>query len=198
MVLYQEQKIRNAVAYFASGFRQRRGFFPHQTWIYKFLALLDFGLLLKRGTPCLELTYVAMKRGPVPLELYDARTCLKNDLFKFVETPNGGRRVEVLGTPDLDVFSDEELDEMDSILDTYAVDGIGLDSLIDVAHEKIRSWRVAWEQAQQLGRGRMFMEFADEFGGALEKPEEELTPAESRFLCYRDMKEAEARAEALA
>lgn len=198
MILYRDQKIRNAVAYLASGFCQRRGYYPHQTWIYKYLALLDFGLLLKQGTPCLGLNHVAMEMGPVTSELYDIRGCLRNDLFEFEETRNGGWRVRVLGTPDLDVFSDEELDEMDSILDEYAAEGFKLEDLITVVHEKIRSWQVAWGQAQQLGRGRMLMEFADEFGDALNKPEEKLNPVESRFLCYRDMVEAEEKAEALA
>lgn len=171
MILYRDQKILSAVVYFADEFKKRRGYYPRQTWIYKFLALLDFGVLLKTGIPCLGLNYVAMERGPVPWELYDSWDCLKSDTFEFVRTHDGGWRVEIRGGADLDVFSDDELDEMDSILNAYAAEGVDLNGLIEEAHRKIRSWRVAWEQARQLGKRKMFMEFADEFGDDLKKPD---------------------------
>lgn len=195
VIFYRRQKILNAVAYFASEFFKRRGYYPRQTWIYKMLALLDFGMLRKSGTPCLGLNYYAMEMGPVPQELYNSRHCLGNEKFEFISTDRGWR-VEARGEPDLDFFSDDELDEMDSIIDTYVTENADLNGLIDASHEKIRAWRVAWEQAKRLGKGKMFMEFADEFDeGLFSKSEEELTPEESRFLCFYEMTKAEERAE---
>ncbi len=184
MIPFREEKIKNAVACFAAGFFKRRGYSPRQTWIYKFLALLDFRMLRKTGTPSLGLEYDAMQYGPVPVRLYDQRFDLRTDKFRFVRTVDGGSRVEPCGEPDLDFFSDDELSEIDKILSVYAAEDANLERLIDDAHKEIRAWNTAWEVARKVGRGRMPMEYADEFEN-LSKGNP--TPEEERFLCYRDM-----------
>lgn len=190
MIPRREEKLWSAIAYFAAGFYEHRGYYPRQMWIYKFLALLDFALLKKHGAPCLGLEYDALPYGPVPMEIYNA--ChfqhLINEMVDFVKTVDGGYRVEACGEPNLDLFSDDELDEMDKILDTYTKDGVNLDELIKSAHEKIRAWREAWNKAKKLDRKKFPMDYADEFQESpLNKPEDELTPEEARFLCYRDV-----------
>ena len=187
MIPFREQKIKNAIAYFASEVYARRCYYPRQTWIYKFLALLDYRMLRKTGIPCLGLEYYAMQYGPVPVRLYDQRFDLKTDKFQFIRTDDGGSRVEPCGTPDLDFFSDDELDVMDAILSVYA--GTDLETLINDAHKEIRAWNKAWEIAQKVGRGRMPMEYADEF---IDLAGEDLTPEEEHFLCYLDMLAIEA------
>ena len=184
MIPYREQKIENAIAYFASEFHGCKGYYPSQTWIYKFLALLDFRSLKKNGIPCLGLEYDAMQYGPVPCRLYDGRPGLETDNFRFVTTKDGGWRVEAKEDPDLDFFSDDELDVMDEILVAYTQTDSDLDTLINDAHKEIVAWKKAWDLAVKEGRGRMPMEYADEFRD-LSKKKEDLTPEEERFLYYK-------------
>lgn len=189
MIPFREEKIKNAVACFALGFLKRQGYPPRQTWIYKFLALLDFRMLRKTGSPSLGLEYDAMKFGPVPARLYDQRFGLKTDKFRFVATGDGGSRVEPCGEPDLDFFSDDELHEIDNILSVYAAEEANLERLINDAHKEIRAWNRAWEVALKVGRGRMPMEYEDEFENL---SKEDPTPVEERFFLYRDMAALEA------
>lgn len=195
MIPYREENLKNAIAYFSSEFYSRKKYFPRQTWIYKFLTLLDFRMLKKTGVPCIGLEYNAMKYGPVPPLLYDARNELKTDKYRFVTTSDGGSKVEPLDEPDLDYFSDNELDVMDGILDAYTQDDVDLETLIKDAHKEIKAWKKAWAIAEKVGRGKIPMEYEDEFDDLFQKAEEDLTPEEERFLCYRDiaaMEEAEA------
>ena len=193
MIAFQNQKIGNAVAYFAKSYCDRVGYYPRQTWMYKFLALLDFRVLRQTGTPALGLEYDALEKGPVPIELYDNRFGLKNDYFEFVPTGTGTIEVRNVSQPNLDYFSDDELDVMDNILDRYATSD--LESLIEDAHSEIRAWRSAWEQAGKLGKKRVSIDFKDEFDPAIfDREESELTPQETRFLCYLDICRLEERA----
>ena len=198
MIIYREQKIENAIAYFASEYYRRKGYASTQMWVYKFLALLDFRILKKTGTPCLGLDYSAMERGPVPIQLYEevnekqafvkGKVCFQSDVG----------RVYITNTeePDLDFFSDAELSEMDALLEEIAQPGMKIDDVIKKTHKEIRSWRIAWNRAQDEHKNIMPMDYADEFHSIAEKPEEELSPEEERFLCYKGMlaKEREAAA----
>lgn len=191
MIPYREKKVENAIAYFAYEFNQRKGFFPRQTWIYKFLALLDFRILKRTGIPCLGLEYDAMKYGPVPSRLYDERCGLEKGKYLFVATKDSGWRVENSADPDLDYFSDEELDVMDEILAAYTRNHVDLENLVKDSHREIRAWGKAWLLALETGRGRMPMEYCDEFDDLLNKSANDLTPEEERFLRYRSMQIAE-------
>ena len=196
MVLFREEKTENAIAYFASEYYRRKGKKLTQTWVYKFLALLDFRILKKTGTPCLGLEYCAMQNGPVPIQLYEevkARQTFVKGKVSFEADPD---KMYVAPTeePDLDFFSDLELDEMDAILGEFM--HVDLNSVIEKAHDEIRSWQVAWRKARDEGKKIMPMNFVDEFDSITEKPESELSPEEERFLCYKGMlaKEREALA----
>lgn len=191
MIPFRKQKFENAVAYFAFEFNRRKGYYPRQTWIYKFLALLDFRSLKKTGVPCIGLEYDAMKFGPVPNILYNSRSCLRFKKFKFIKTADGGFRVEPVGKPNLDYFADDEIDLMEEILDDYTRDGVNLDNLIANAHKEIKAWNKAWDIAIKYGRGRMPMRYEDEFDDLSKKSENELTPEEEYFLVYKSMKDTE-------
>jgi hypothetical protein len=193
VIAFQKEKIGNAMAYFAKAYYERVGYYPRQTWIYKFLALLDFRFLKKAGVPSLGLEYDAMEKGAVPAYLYDNRFSIKSRYFEFIPTQTGSFEVRNLVEPNLDYFSDDELDIMDDILDTYATSD--LETVIDDAHKEIRAWQIAWEKAQQIGRKRVSMEFSDEFDEDIFKKDEmELSPQEARFLCYLDMQNLEEHA----
>jgi hypothetical protein len=198
LILYQEKKIENAIAYFASEYHKGKGYYPTQTWVYKFLAILDSRILRKTGTPCFGLEYSAMEKGPVPMKLYtevkDKQTFVKGKVrFKFQPDPDKVY-VSPAGEPDLDFFSDLELDEMDVIFGEVMCPSVSLDSVIEKAHEEIKSWQIAWQKAKSMGRKIMPMDYSDEFDSITEKPESELSPEEERFLCYKGMlaKEREA------
>ncbi|GHT00386.1 hypothetical protein AGMMS50276_26040 [Synergistales bacterium] len=190
MIPYQKQKIENAIAYLASEHKAKRGYYPYQMWIYKALALLDFDILRKKGTPCLGLDYEAMEMGPVPTEFYFA---VKNgnppegEKYRFVLLPNAKAQVENTSEPELDYFSDSEVEAMDDILDKFAVGEGDINALINQTHKSILAWKTAWELAKKYNRGRMEMNYADEFDGLLGKDEKDLAPQEERFICYMDM-----------
>ncbi len=185
---FQKEKIENAVAYFAQEFKDIRGYYPRQTWIYKLLALLDSFTCKKSGIPCLGLEYEAMERGPVPIAMYQNREYLTNhsDKFRFVPAENGGYVVEALEEPDLDVFSERELDEIDAIVQKCVSSGFFLEDLIHYAHKEIRPWQKAWSQAQKLGKRKMPMRYSDTFENPhlLSADEEELSPEELHFRDY--------------
>ena len=73
---------------------------------------------------------------------------------------------------------------MDEILATYTQTDSDLDTLINDAHKEIVAWKKAWDLAVKEGRGRMPMEYADEFRD-LSKKKKYLTPEEERFLYYK-------------
>lgn len=198
MILYQKQKIENAIAYFASEYKRRKGSEPTQMWLYKFLALFDFRMLKEKGTPSLGLVYHAMKMGPVPIKIYSAiqkagrknESRVERDKSFFLLVPSEDNSLKAFvhanGDPDLDYFTNRELDAMDAILDE-CIEELNLNGLIDLTHNEIRSWNIAWEKAKALGQGAREMDYADEFDNLYEKPEEDLTPEEEQFLCYRGM-----------
>ncbi|MDR3279837.1 MAG: SocA family protein [Synergistaceae bacterium] len=190
MIPFQEQKTDNAIAYFASGYKARTGSYPFQMWLYKALALLDFTILREKGTPCLGLDYEAMNMGPVPVNFYFAVRNGRPPVgkkYQFVLLPDMKAHVENTSEPDLDYFSDSEIDTMDDILDKFSVGSGDIDALIDRTHEGIRAWKTAWALANKNNRRRMEMNYSDEFEGLLEKDEKDLTPQEERFICYMEM-----------
>jgi len=190
MIINREQKINNAIAFFAIKFHSRCKYWPSQTWIYKLLAFLDHRILKKTGIPCLGLNYVAMELGPVPTELYENRYNLKNDTFHFVPIEN---KIEVIACkePDLSYFSDLVIDEMEQISDEFIYSTKTLPETIDAAHEEISSWKKAWKIAQENGRKMMLMEFKDEFDTDPYSTQEELTPQQEAFLRYEGINELE-------
>jgi len=199
MILYREKKIENAIAYFASEYYKRKGYASTQMWIYKLLALLDFRILKKTGTPCLGLDYSAMEMGPVPIQLYEeiknkqafvkGKICFHSDAGKVYVTNTE--------EPDLDFFSDTELSEMDTLLEEIVRPGMKIEDVIKKTHEEIRSWEIAWKKAKDEHKNIMPMDYADEFDSIAEKPESELSPEEERFLCYKGMLTKEREAVAL-
>jgi len=204
MILYREKKIENAIAYFASEYYKRKGYASTQMWIYKLLALLDFRILKKTGTPCLGLDYSAMEMGPVPIQLYEeikkkqAFVKGKVSFQSSASATTGKVHVYVTNTeePDLDFFSDIELSEMEVLLEETTQPDMNIDDVIEKAHEEIRSWEIAWNKAKNEHKHIMPMDYADEFDSIAEKSESELSPEEERFLCYQGMlvKEREATA----
>ena len=187
LIINQQLKIANAIAFFATKFKQNYGFWPAQMWIYKLLALLDYRILMATGRPCLGLEYYAMDNGPVPMSLYDNRqNSTASDIYLFESL--GGRRynISALKEPDLDCFSDRAVEEMENLSQEFIFSGKGLNYLINATHQ-LKAWQAARNDAQKCCRGRMLMEYADAFEiNPAKKAPEDLSWQEEAFLAYED------------
>jgi hypothetical protein len=62
MIPYKNEKIQNAIAFFAKEHCKKVRKPLYQTYLYKYLAFLDFISLREVGRPALELIYKAMER----------------------------------------------------------------------------------------------------------------------------------------
>lgn len=71
MRVFHNKIIDNTVSYIAKRYQDFYGEPINQMRMYKILALFDFECVKKIGRPCTELTYLALKKGPVPSELYN-------------------------------------------------------------------------------------------------------------------------------
>ena len=114
MFAYQQEKIENAICYFAGEYQKRVRRPLSQTFLYKLLAFLEFKGLEETGKPVLGLTYCAMQWGPVPLEIYNKRENYETKLFAFIS--KGEDRIDIIarGKPDFDYFSEYEKEKPSS------------------------------------------------------------------------------------
>ena len=117
MLPYQKEKIENAICFFAEEHKKRTRGPLYQTFLYKYLAFLDFDSLKQTGRPVLGLTYKAMERGPVPIEIYDRRKHFKTDLFEFREEAENRHYVICKNKPNLDFFSQNEIKLMKRLVE---------------------------------------------------------------------------------
>jgi hypothetical protein len=119
-ILNREEKIKNAICFFAwEHERLTRKLLTH-TFLYKYLAFLDYASMEKTGRPALGLLYRTRGRGPLPIGAYGRQEKLKNDCFTFLPQGKGRYMVRATGKPDLGCFSPLELSEMKSLVETYA------------------------------------------------------------------------------
>jgi hypothetical protein len=86
MIPYRDQKNRNAIYYFVREFERRKRHYPEVSQICRFLCLLDFVSVMKRGLPCIDVF---------------------SDNF-FIP--------EEYESPDMDYFSDSEIEIMNRLL----------------------------------------------------------------------------------
>ncbi|MFZ4439547.1 MAG: Panacea domain-containing protein [Syntrophales bacterium] len=184
MIPYQKEKLENAVCYFAKEHASHTRHRLYQTFLYKYLALFDFGYLRAYGKPALGLTYQAMQMGPVPKELYDRRD--DKDLskcFAFQKDESGHLAVVAKTTPNLDYFSKREIELMNQIVETYAAGYVTAAIMSDASHQEIRAWQHTWKCAPNT-----VIDFAREFpGDVINKPEHQLTFPEEVFLVQKGL-----------
>ena len=138
-------------------------------------AFFDFNSLRETGHPALELTYQAMERGPVPTEIYYNK--IDADEYRFVPDQFGVQIVARI-TPNLDYFSDYELDLMKRLVEIFAQKWMTADIMSDASHEDIRAWRVTWKN-----NPNSIIDYDLEFDEGLNtKTEDELTFPEEVYL----------------
>ena len=186
MIPYQKEKIENAICFFAKEHYKKTKKHLDMTSLFKYLAFFDFETFEKRGRPALGLKYLAMERGPVPIELYSNRAKLHSDCFAFVSTGTNEKGNELYliqpkGTPNLDYFSPSEVKEMERIIEIYADSSIKSSHRSDASHERITAWKKTWTK-----KHNSLIDYVLTFDkDPAEKSESDLTFAEECYLTSR-------------
>lgn len=175
MIPYQDEKIKNAAIFFAQEHRKRVRKPLYQTYLYKYLAFLDFCSIRETGRPTLDLTYRAMERGPVPLEVYDG----KDDVTgcKFIQD-QFGEQVVTTSKPNLDYFSEYEIELMNRLLDFYAQQWVTARIMSDATHQDINAWK-------RTPTNKLIDEALEFEGDLSNKPKDELTFPEAVYLTQK-------------
>jgi hypothetical protein len=99
MIAYQKEKIENAICFFASEHHKATRQPLYQIFLYKYLAFFDFECLKNSGKPSLGLKYLAMERGPVPIDIYEQRDSFQSDCVKFRKVDKDKYVIESVGAP---------------------------------------------------------------------------------------------------
>ena len=184
MIPYQHEKLENAVCFFAHEHRKKTRHPLYQTYLYKYLALFDFGYLRKYGNAPLSLTYRAMPMGPVPDELY----CHRNNpgmykAFSLQEDASKGFLVAPRQVPDLDYFSPREVLFMNQLIEMYAQKYNTAGIMSEASHQDIKAWQRTFALQQNA-----IIDFSLEFDGdILSKPESKLTYPEEVYLVQKGL-----------
>ncbi len=181
MIPYQKEKIENAICFFAGEHQKKTRHPLYQTFLYKYLAFLDFGSLRETGRPCLGLSYMAMEHGPVPIEIYGRLDEIKSTLFESRCDQERRITIHPKSKPNLDYFSNKEISQMQRLIEIYAKDYIPAKLISDATHESILAWKRTWKS-----HPNGMIDYKSEFdNGLLNKKEEELTYPEESYLTYK-------------
>ncbi len=116
-ILNREEKIKNAICYFASEHERLTHKPLTDTFLYEYLAFLDYASIEKIGRPALGLLYRTKGKGPLRYGTYEKRD---NDCFIFLSQGEGRYVVKATAKPDLTCFSPFELRQMKRLVETYA------------------------------------------------------------------------------
>jgi len=186
VIAYQKEKIENAICFFASRHIERTKKPLTQTFLYKYLAFLDFKSLEETGHPALGLKYLAMGKGPVPIEIYSKRKTLKTECFEFREVEENRFIIVAKGRPNLEFFSPYEIKKMQQLIEIYADTFVKTSDISEASHQDIKAWRKAYKRKENSP-----IEYELQFDDGLErKNPRDLTPAEEKFLIFRSIEEA--------
>lgn len=180
MFPYRAEKIQSAIAFFAEEHRKKTRKPLYQTFLFKYLAFLDFMSLREAGRPVLELVYKAMYKGPVPIEIYNDKKDTPKYKFKRDQL---GEFVIATDKPDLNLFSNYEIELMQRLIEIFAEQWITTGTMSDASHENILAWKRTWAK-----KPNAIIEYALEFDGDLfSKSGDQLTYPEEAYLTYRAM-----------
>ncbi len=185
MIAYREEKIKNAICYFAKEHYKRTNRYIRQTLLYKYLGFLDFESIKNRGKPVLGLSFIAYDKGPVPPEIRAKRDNYDTECFSFFNTGGDYYNIMPKSDADLSYFSKSEIELMDNILSRYSRKELRNEEMIDAAIKDSHKI-LAWEKARK--RFHKKMRYEDMFPNIDKKSEEELTPEEENFLIYEGLK----------
>ena len=131
----------------------------------------------------LELTYIAMQRGPVPMEIYGNRNkqgYFSKVIFDPVQTKDGnlGYIVKPDGKFNSDYFAEAELEEMNNLIEMFAQGWVNANDMSEMSHQAINAWKKTYSREPNA-----VIDPIEEFDrDIMTVPEDELTTAEERFL----------------
>ena len=117
---HREERIRNAICFFASEHERRTGTLLTHTSLFKYLAFLDYASIEKTGRPALGVLYHTRGGHPLPVGTWAKLQKLRRDCAAFLRLGQGRYLVKAAGEPDLSFFSSSEVSEMKSLVERYA------------------------------------------------------------------------------
>lgn len=155
MIPYSQERLINAISYFAFKHKELSGKKLYKTALFKFLALFYYKVLEQVGEPPFELTFKAMERGPVPDEVLVSIDEDENFGKSFFELKTEFDETDLLSSNkskivieskkyNLDYFSDFEIEVFDDLLNRFSKNYKSNKSLIDATHDLV-PWKKAWE-----------------------------------------------------
>jgi len=94
----------------------------------------------------LELTYKAMERGPVPMEIYgnrDKPNYFAKVVFEPLKTKSDsiGYIVKPNGKFESDYFAEAELKEMNNLIEIFAQQWVTATEISEASHQAIKAWK---------------------------------------------------------
>jgi len=185
MIAYQKEKIENAICFFALEHQKATRHPLYQIFLYKYLAFFEFDCLKNTGRPPLGLKYLAMKRGPVPIEIYDKRDSYKTECFEFRKLDQDKYIIVPKERPDLGYFSPYEIAEMKRLIEIFADKFVTSNEMTEASHKEIKAWQKAWKRKENS-----IIDFALEFDENINtKDPKQLNPAEEAFLIYKGIEQ---------
>ncbi|HOS29050.1 MAG TPA: Panacea domain-containing protein [Deltaproteobacteria bacterium] len=178
---YRNERIENAICFFVNEHTSRARKPLPQTFLYKYLAFLDFISLEETGQPVLELKYCAMDHGPVPIEIYSNIDTIESDLFRVIKGKGRQRFfASAKAKPDLDYFSIFEIRLMRKLIEIFADRFITTDIMSEASHQEIKAWRDTYKK-----KPNSMIDYALTFKGDIhKKTEKELTYPEEIYLTF--------------
>jgi hypothetical protein len=189
MLSYRKERIDNALLFFAQNHHKKTRKYLSQTYLYKYLAFFEFRYLKKAGDMPLELTYKAMERGPVPMEIYDNRAkpeYFSKVIFEPIQTKGEktGYLVKPNGKFKPDYFAEAELEEMNNLIEMFAQQWIGASEMSEASHQSIKSWKKTYFRSPNAE-----IDPIEEFDrDIMAIPEETLSTEELKYLMRRKVK----------
>jgi hypothetical protein len=190
MLSYRKERIDNAILFFAQNHYKKTKKHLSQTFLYKYLAFFEFRYLKAAGDMPLELTYKAMERGPVPMEIYSNRGnpgYFSKVIFEPFQTQSGkeGYLVKPNGKFDPDYFAEAELEEMGNLIEMFAQQWVGATEMSEASHQAIQAWKKTYSREENAD-----IDPIEEFDrDILVIPEEALRTEELKYLMHRKMAE---------
>ena len=187
---YQRERLENALLFFAQNHHKKTKRYLSQTFLYKYLAFFEFRYLKAVGDMPLELTYKAMQRGPVPMEVYGNRDkpgYFSKVIFEPIPIKDGGLGylVKPNGKFEPDYFAEAELEEMNSLIEMFAQGWVNANDMSEMSHQAIKAWKKTYSRSPNAE-----IDPIEEFDRDLMTvPEEELQNAEYKYLIHRKMLE---------
>ena len=180
---YNKKIVENAVTYIAQKYWQKTLRHIDQVILYKILAFTDFECVRTTGRPLTALDYYAEKMGPVPHTLKN----MKSELYEKRKSldENSGKPVFIFKKePDIDLFSDYELDVLDKYINRAIRENWTAKTASEISHKEIKSWQIAIDNNYP----HKLMDYADEFGKDFKtKKESERTSAEANYCIYASL-----------